>query len=346
MNEFHSYGRFGVQTDKDEIHQPKFQIAGAFGSSFGLQLTSFGAYSLNFLHSGAPKCWTIIKPADHQKIEFELHPDAEQASSRGRRISVVRLTSVDSDVIPYAKNQKKLERLPCDFPPRCDLFLNHQPFYIPEDSLQASEIEYTNVVQHKGDLIIIFPFAYRQGYSCGPNIAEEIAYTNERSDTLTQEGLYHHCHAACTGPKPPIDFEAFPTAAASDARRVGNLLIPKIIETCKAKAPIQDHRRREKTNKDTSEKPKLVVILKLISTPSFLREKSSEQESSRDTDGNQGMKKEGLKRRRLIRAADLPAYNARTHKDQSVGISLMWLLRFGSTDLEPPGRWPGRQEGD
>lgn len=318
MKEFHSHGLDGAQTDKDKIHQPKLQIAGIFGSSFGLQMTSFGGYSLNVLHSGAPKCWTVIKPVDHQKIEFQLHPDAEKASLRGKRIKFVRLTSVDFDGNAYTKNQKKLESFPCDFPPRCDLFLNHQPFYIPKGSLEACGVGFTQLVQYEGELIISFPFAYYQGYSCGPSIAEEVGYTNERSDTLNQEGLYYHCHAACTGPKPPIDFGAFPTAAASDAKRMEKTIIPMPPNdggNCRAKASITSLKTvMEKTIGDDAMTPRseglqgIVPDRMLDPSSSTLEDKELGREASGDKQGNQGMKLGSTRRRRLVRASDLPGY--------------------------------------
>lgn len=310
MREFHSHGLFGAQTDRDKIHQPKLQIAGAFGSSFGLQMTSFGAYSLNVLHSGAPKCWTVIKPADHGKIEFQLHPDAEEASLRGKRIEFVRLTSVDIDGASK-KNQKKVESLPpSDFPPRCDQFLNHQPFYIPTGSLEAYGVGFIQVVQYEGELIIRFPFAYSQGYSCGPSIAEEVGYTNERSEILNQEGLYCHCHAACTGPKPPIDFGAFPTAAASDARRMDKTLTampPSNGFNCRTKGSTASLNMA--MNKRVIQDDDQTLRSKELESSTFEDQERMDEAWSNKQE-NQGVKKDKIRRRRLVRASDLPGYKA------------------------------------
>ena len=224
----------------------------------------------------------------------------------------MRLTSINPGASPYAKEQKKLESLPCDFPPRCDQFLNHQPFYIPKGSLEACGIEFTNVVQYEGELIIKFPFAYYQGYSCGPSVAEEVAYTNERSEILNQEGLYYHCHAACTGPKAPIDFDAFPTAAASNARRMERTFDPepsKIDTSCKAKASITDFgTKMDKPAENKAEKLESVADPTMDSKESYSEHQGSEQEASEHKRENQGTKKGIAKRRRLVRAFDLPGY--------------------------------------
>ena len=316
MKEFHSHGLSGAQTDKDRIHQPKLQIAGVFGSTFGLQMAGFGAYSLNILHSGAPKCWTVIKPADHQNIEFQLHPDVEQASLRGRRIKFVRLTSVESDAHPYAKNQKKLESLPCDFPPRCDLFLNHRPFYIPQGSLEACGVGFTKLVQYEGELIIHFPFAYYQGYSCGPSIAEQIGYTNERSELLNQEGLYQHCHTACDGPKPPLDFEAFPTAA--NARMIEKTITAKppqkyIDRRAKAAITSLEHKMKNPAqggarNLNSESSRSTAADPMLDPKAPILEDEEPDEKASGDKQGDHTPKKGIGRRRRLVRAFDLPGY--------------------------------------
>lgn len=318
MKEFHSHGLYGAQTDKDIIHQPKLQVAGAFGSSFGLHMTSFGAYSLNVLHAGAPKCWTVVKPADHRKIEFQLHPDAEEASLRGKRIEFVRLTNVDFDGASK-KNQKKVESLPSDFPPRCDQFLNHQPFYIPKGSLEACGVGFTQLFQYEGELIVRFPFAYSQGYSCGPSIAEEVGYTNERSEILNQEGLYHHCHAACTGPKPPIDFEAFPTAATSDARRIEKTITsmpPDNYVNCRAKDSIAGFKIVVNKNaiaddvQTPGSKGLHSIATDVFTNPGSpnLEEKERVDEVSGYKQETRGAKTGSVRRRRLVRASDLPGY--------------------------------------
>ncbi len=301
--EFYSHGLHGAKRDRDKIHQPKLQVAGAFGSSFGLHMTGFGAYSLNVLHSGAPKFWTVIKPADHRKIELQLHADVEESSLRGRRIKFIRLSSVESEGRTYAKNQKKLESLPCDFPPRCDQFLNHQPFYIPKGSLEATEVEFTNLVQYEGELVITFPFAYRQGYSCGPSVGEEVGHTNERSEILNQEGLYQHCHHACTGPKLPFDFDAFPSAEALDAwnkERTIQPVVPKIPINYGPTASTNPNVERPPGNDAPTTDPSLDP-----NKPNDEVEGGEENESG----GKRG-KRDGKRgrRRRLVRASELPGY--------------------------------------
>ena len=330
MKEFHAYGFYGAQTDRDAIHIPKLQIAGAFGSSFGLHTTGFGAYSLNVLHSGAPKCWTVLSPASHEQIEYVLQPDAEEASLRGKRIEFVRLTKVE-----FAKGQKRVGWIPyADIPPRCDQFLNHQPFYVPKGSLEASGVKFTQLVQYAGELIIRFPLSYSQGYSCGPSIAEEVGYTNDWSETLNQEGLYHHCHAACTGPKSPIDLEAFPTAAASDARKRVKTISPMPLDHFSRRAnsvtagltmamknsviqeetsTLENKNGNENKNENENENENENKIEKEKEKQNGNENKEhSEEDPSNKQENQEATKGKTSKRRRLVKASDLPGYNPRT----------------------------------
>lgn len=165
---------------------PKIQISGARGSPFGLEMTNHAAYSLNYLHRGAPKRWIIIEPDAHKKLEELLYPHVEAAEDR-----IVNLPS------GFYK--------PPTHPPRCDRFLAHQPLYVPKDVLYLRSIPYTELVQYEGEMVITFPFAYYQGFSAGPNLAETIGFGNDRWEAIQNGHLYRPCHANCSGPKSPAD---------------------------------------------------------------------------------------------------------------------------------------------
>lgn len=199
-----------------------FQTAGSLGSAFGLRMTNHAAYSLNFLHHGAPKYWTVVKPANHVKLELKLHPVVEQAGGRDRRLQFIDGKIVKDCAQAKTLAYQQLGGLPCDFPPRCDPFLTHQPFYIPSTSLDVWEIGYTRVAQYEGEMIIIFPFAYHEGYACGPSLAEVAEHKNDRSELFCKAGLYRDCHYQCTGPALPLDF----------ARRTSDVSFATAPETC------------------------------------------------------------------------------------------------------------------
>lgn len=165
-----------------EMQRPVFQFAGGKGSPFGLQMTNCAAYSLNYLHGGAPKHWTIIKPADQKKVEKFLHEHAEFAAKRLEKRANGNFMSPSH-------------------PPRCDQFLSHQQLYVPRETWDEQGISYTEVTQYKGELIICFPFAYHQGFSSGPNLAETVPFADDRWEMIYDSGLLQTCHPGCSGTK-------------------------------------------------------------------------------------------------------------------------------------------------
>lgn len=168
------------------MDRPEIQLAGPRGSPFGLEMTNHAAYSLNYLHRGAPKRWIIIEPDAHERLEELLYPQIEATSGR-----------------PVKKGSSGFKRP--THPPRCDRFLRHQPLYVPKEQLDSHAIAYTELVQFEGEMVITFPFAYYQGFSAGPNVAETIAFGNGRWETIYNSRLYRPCHANCAGPKSPAD---------------------------------------------------------------------------------------------------------------------------------------------
>lgn len=153
------------------IHSPYFYVSRTEGTPFGMHIEDFAAYSLNYLHAGAPKCWKVVAPKDHAKLEEVMHaflnPEERMLSSR-------------TDLKPRR-------------PPQCSQFLRHNSVYLPENLLELLNIEYTSVEQHQGEMVITFPFAYHQGYNAGPNIAEAIGYASDRWEVFIREGLYQNC---------------------------------------------------------------------------------------------------------------------------------------------------------
>ena len=167
-----------------EMNRPRIQLAGAKGSPFGLEMTDHAAYSLNYLHRGAPKRWVIIEPDARLQLEELLQPEVESMAER-----------------LVKKSRTKFE--PPTHPPRCDRFLGHQPLYVPKDTLALHGIAHTDLVQYEGEMVVTFPFTYYQGISAGPSVAEVMAFGNDRWETIHKSRLYQPCHANCSGPKVP-----------------------------------------------------------------------------------------------------------------------------------------------
>ena len=71
--------------------------------------------------------------------------------------------------------------------------------YVPSTTLSSwpLRISHTEVVQHQGEMVIIFPWAYHQAYTSGPIITEEILYAGDRCKVFHEENLYRHCSLDC-----------------------------------------------------------------------------------------------------------------------------------------------------
>lgn len=160
------------------INQPVFHIAGGKGPLSPLQMNKYAAYSFNYHHSGASRIITVTAPKHFAKLEEFIYIAQNGGTTLGR---------------PWN-------------PPKCSQFVKHQPMYVPHATLSLNGVEYTEVVQHQGEMVIIFPYAYQQAYASGPNITEEVLYASDRCKVFHRENLYHHCSQKCAG-RQPDDFD-------------------------------------------------------------------------------------------------------------------------------------------
>lgn len=147
------------------INEPAIHISSGPGVVFPMQMGEFAAYTLNYHHCGAARLYTVIKPTHHKRLEKVLH------NSRGL--------------------QDRIR------PPTCTQFVSHMQVYVPEETLQRHKIDYTTVPQFEGEMVIMFPWAYHQGYNAGPNIVEEMMYANESWKAFHLQNLYERCNPYC-----------------------------------------------------------------------------------------------------------------------------------------------------
>ena len=148
---------------------------------------------------GAPRTWTIFKPKEHAKLEERLHfftADEHITTDEGVRIG---------------------------YPPQCDQFIRHQSLYLPKKTLDHFKLEHSTVAQYQNEMIITFPYAYRQAYNTGPNIVEEMAYASHRWDVFHKKHLYHPCDSKCPEIAPRLDLGF---AHASRGRVTGHIHKP------------------------------------------------------------------------------------------------------------------------
>ncbi|KAL6714777.1 hypothetical protein ACLMJK_008203, partial [Lecanora helva] len=148
------------------ISHPLFHLSSCSGTFFPLQITKYATYTLNYHHAGAARCYTIVQPTHHQRLEqmlsLALNPDDPKA-------------------------------------PKCSQSVSHAQAYIPKDTLRKHGIAFTEVTQFAGELLVTFPFAYFQGFNAGPNITEELLYATERWKHYHRHGLYVPCNKKCDG---------------------------------------------------------------------------------------------------------------------------------------------------
>ncbi|MCJ1397911.1 lysine (K)-specific demethylase [Xylographa trunciseda] len=162
----------GSTTDVVKIH-----VAQSEGVACEMRMNKGARYSISYLHKGAAKVWTVVKPFEHVKFEEVMHM----------------ITSPKLFKTPQGNRPQ--------FPPQCDSFLGHKKLYVPGNTLDALEVDYRRVVQEQNEMIIIFPYAYHQVYDTGASVSEEMPYSNERSDIFLKKYLCRHCRPNC---RPPL----------------------------------------------------------------------------------------------------------------------------------------------
>ena len=206
-----------------------FQVSGAQGSPFGLRTSNGAAYILNYLYRGAPKKWTIFEPSETPKLEEFIYEDVELAGGRLEKL--------------------RSGHKPPTHPPRCDQFLAHEQFYLPQETLLAKHLKYSETIQYQGEIIIIFPLAYYQGYSTGPSLAESRRYVNRRSKDMGYSDIWQWCSERCTGTEAkyaedhPMSEEPGDEETASNNPQTGRISVSSLLneaghESTSSAAPI------------------------------------------------------------------------------------------------------------
>ena len=164
---------------------------------FGIQMGKYAAYTMNVHHNGAPRCWTVVRPKHHERLENLIYANICNAE-------------LDADMSKLSKK-----------PPPCSQFVKHQPTYVPNNTLQLKKLEYADVQQNQGEMVIIFPYAYYQGYNTGPNITEEIMYASDRWEVFLREKLYQYCSRNCAAKAPDFFNLTFVNTSPSPGLRSG-----------------------------------------------------------------------------------------------------------------------------
>jgi hypothetical protein len=109
-------------------------------ATFAWHVEDMDLYSINYLHFGAPKQWYCIRPENSTRFE---------CIAQG-------IFSSDYKVCPQ--------------------FLRHKTYLLSPSKLATDGVPVNRLVQHEGEFVLTFPFAYHSGYNLGFNCAESINF--------------------------------------------------------------------------------------------------------------------------------------------------------------------------
>ncbi|KAF9381046.1 hypothetical protein CPC16_010041 [Podila verticillata] len=116
---------------------------GMWKATFAWHVEDMDLYSINYLHFGAPKQWYCIPPEYSERFERIAQGIFSQ-----------------------------------DFK-QCPQFLRHKTHLISPSTLSNDGVPFNRLVQHEGEFVLTFPFAYHSGYNLGFNCAESINFALE-----------------------------------------------------------------------------------------------------------------------------------------------------------------------
>ena len=135
------------------------------GLVFPLQLGQLAATTLLYHHRGCKRTYTVVKPTSIRALEELVHDTSDPSI-------------------------KKVA-------PKCDQFVRHASIYVPVKIFKQNGVDYTTLHQNKGELLLIFPWTYYQGYNTGPNIIEELAFGDDIWKQQYRKNLYQRCGYEC-----------------------------------------------------------------------------------------------------------------------------------------------------
>ncbi|KAL9028540.1 MAG: hypothetical protein Q9196_003107 [Gyalolechia fulgens] len=153
----------------------KIHLAANAGVARSLRTSPIAAYSLHYLHRGAPVSWTTIDPRDYPRIAAYIHAAAHTYGTNA------------SD-----KRPRK--------PPQCTASVNHHDVYISHKKLAEWDMGWTSFEQRAGELVVLAPFTWAQYYWNETGVMEEGVYGNELwKSQIATTGLVRPCSAFTCG---------------------------------------------------------------------------------------------------------------------------------------------------
>lgn len=168
---------------------------GMWKATFAWHVEDMDLYSINYLHFGAPKQWYCIRPENSTRFE---------CIAQGI----------------FSSDHKT-----------CPQFLRHKTYLLSPSKLATDGVPVNRLVQHEGEFVLTFPFAYHSGYNLGFNCAESINFA--LNDWIPIGRKAESCK--CINDSVQIDVEAIFECSKNSAE------------------PIETTRSRNRSHKKTSD---------------------------------------------------------------------------------------------
>jgi hypothetical protein len=136
---------------------------GMWKAFFAWHKEDLDLYSINYLHSGAPKVWYCVPPSESEKFD--------------------------------AMARQLFPELASD----CSEFIRHKNIMISPSLLRSFNINYVQALQEPGDFIVLNAQAYHAGFNLGFNCAEAVNFALEDWLDIGKECAQCDCGALCDG---------------------------------------------------------------------------------------------------------------------------------------------------
>lgn len=136
---------------------------GMWKAFFAWHKEDLDLYSINYLHTGAPKVWYCVPPSESDKFDAmarQLFPEGASA---------------------------------------CSEFVRHKNMMISPSLLRSYNIDYVQALQHPGEFIVLNASSYHAGYNLGFNCAEAVNFALPKWIEIGKDCSQCDCGAMADG---------------------------------------------------------------------------------------------------------------------------------------------------
>jgi len=142
---------------------------GMWRATFPWHVEDMDLYSINFIHTGAPKTWYAIAPEDGKRFE-----------------------TFASSLIPSLSS-------------KCPAWMRHKTTLISPSLIRLNGIKVRKIIHEAGEIMITFPYGYHAGFNHGFNVAESTNFATPRWIKFGKEAI----RCCCKDDSVNIDMQCF-----------------------------------------------------------------------------------------------------------------------------------------